>query len=93
VLSRFEYSEHFSLLSLVQVQSQKTSNTKLVANFLNFLFITHTLKSDKQRRSYDHWNLGMLLKIHFWTDQATWTNLDFELTSNGKLTEPRIQRL
>jgi hypothetical protein len=36
VLSRFEYSEHFRLLSLVKVQSQKTSNTKLVVNFTTF---------------------------------------------------------
>jgi hypothetical protein len=38
-------------------------------------------------------SLGVLLKIHFCTDQATWTNLDFEITSNGKLIEPGIQRL
>jgi hypothetical protein len=55
-LIRFEQSENFKLLSVVQVQSQKTSNTKLVVNFLNFPVITHTLKYDKQRRSYDHWN-------------------------------------
>jgi hypothetical protein len=55
-LIRFEQSENFKLLSLVQVQSQKTSNTKLVVHFLNFPVITHTLKSDKQRRSYDCWN-------------------------------------
>jgi hypothetical protein len=53
---RFEQSENFKLLSLVQVQSQKTSDTKLIVNFLNFSVITHTLKSDKQTRSYDHWN-------------------------------------
>jgi hypothetical protein len=32
-------------------------------------------------------------KIQFWTDRDTWANLGFELTSNGKLTEPIIQRL
>jgi hypothetical protein len=46
-LIRFEQSKNFKLWSLVQVQSQKTSNTKLVVNFLNFSVITHTLKSDK----------------------------------------------
>jgi hypothetical protein len=35
---------------------------------------------------------GVLLKIHFWTDQSTWTNLDFELTSKGNLEELRIQK-
>jgi hypothetical protein len=90
-LIRFEQCKNFKLLGLVQVQSQKTSNTKLVVNFLNFLFITHMLKSNKQRRCYGHCKLGVLLKIHFWIDQATWTNLDFELTSNGKLTEYGIQ--
>jgi hypothetical protein len=30
----------------------------------------------------------VLLKIHFWTDQTTWTNLDFKPTSNGELEEP-----
>jgi hypothetical protein len=29
---------------------------KLVVNFLNFSVITHVLKYDKQRRSYDRWN-------------------------------------
>jgi hypothetical protein len=57
----FEQFENFKLLSLVQVQSQKTSNTKLVDNFLKFPFITHTLKSDKQRRSYERWNI-----MHKW---------------------------
>jgi hypothetical protein len=46
-LIRFEKSENFKLLSLVQVQSQKISNTKLVVNFLNFPVITHTLTFDK----------------------------------------------
>jgi hypothetical protein len=45
VLSRFEYPENFRLLSLVQVQSQKTSNTKLIVNYLNFPVISHTSKS------------------------------------------------
>jgi hypothetical protein len=31
----------------MHVQSQKTFNTKLVVNFLNFPVITHMLKSDK----------------------------------------------
>jgi hypothetical protein len=70
-LVRFEQSENFKLLSLLQVQSQKPSNIKLVDNFLNFPFITHTLKSIKHRTSYDHCKLGVLLKIHFWIDQAT----------------------
>jgi hypothetical protein len=51
MLSRFEQSENFTLLSSVQAQSQKTSNTKLVDNFIIFLVVTHMLKSDKQRRS------------------------------------------
>jgi hypothetical protein len=46
-LIRFEQSEIFKLLSLDQVQSQKTSNIKLVANFINFPVIAYTLKSDK----------------------------------------------
>jgi hypothetical protein len=60
-LIRFERSENFKLLSLVQVQSQKTCNTKLVANFLHYPFVTRMLKSDKQGRSYDHWNT-----VHKW---------------------------
>jgi hypothetical protein len=32
-------------------------------------------------------------EIQFWTDQDTWANLEFELNSNGKLTESGIQRL
>jgi hypothetical protein len=27
-------------------------------------------------------------EIQFWTDRDTWENLRFEITSNGKLTEP-----
>jgi hypothetical protein len=46
-LIRFEQSKNFKLLSLVQVQYQKTSNINLVANLLNFPVITHMLKSDK----------------------------------------------
>jgi hypothetical protein len=30
-------------------------------------------------------------EIQFWTDRDTWENLGVELTSNRKLTEPRIQ--
>jgi hypothetical protein len=56
-LIRFERSENCKLLSPVQVPSQKTSKIKLAINFLNFPFITHTLKYNKQRRSYDHWNI------------------------------------
>jgi hypothetical protein len=41
--------------------SQKTCNTKIVANFLHFPFITHMLKSDKQRKSYHGWNT-----VHKW---------------------------
>jgi hypothetical protein len=41
-LCRFEQTENFKLLSLVQVQSQKTSNTKLIVNFLNFSAIAHS---------------------------------------------------
>jgi hypothetical protein len=33
-------------------------------------------------------NWEVLLKIHFQTDQATWTKLDFKPTSSGKLEEP-----
>jgi hypothetical protein len=61
VLSRLEQSENFILLSPDQAQSQKTFTTKLVANFRHFPFITHTLKSDKQKRSNDHWNT-----VHKW---------------------------
>jgi hypothetical protein len=73
------------------MQSQETSNTNLIVNFLNFPFITHTLKSDKKKISYDHCKLGVLLKIHFWIDQVTRANLDFNPTSIGELEEPRIQ--
>jgi hypothetical protein len=34
-------------LTTKALSSQKTCNTKLVVNFLNFSFITHTLKSNK----------------------------------------------
>jgi hypothetical protein len=74
MLIRFEQSDIFKLLSLVQVQSQKTSNTKLVVNFLNFLFITHRLKSDRQRRCYDHWNImhkWKNLEYRFWFGLTT----------------------
>jgi hypothetical protein len=30
-------------------------------------------------------------EIHFWTEQDTWANLEFEPNSNGKLEEPWIQ--
>jgi hypothetical protein len=72
-LIRFEQSENFKILSLVQVQSQKTLNTKLLVNVLKFPFITHTLKSDKQRRSYDHCNLGDDAENPF-LDRASYLN-------------------
>jgi hypothetical protein len=50
-----------ALLSTEALSSPKTSNTKLVVNFLPFPVITHMLKSDKQRNSYDGWNL-----VHKW---------------------------
>jgi hypothetical protein len=71
VLSRLEQSENFTILSPVQAQSQKTFNTKLVANFCHFPVITHTLKSDKQRRSYDRWNT-----VHKWKILDTASDLD-----------------
>jgi hypothetical protein len=40
-------------------------------NYLQIIH-SHMLKSNKSRRSYDHCKLGVLLKIHFWTDQAIW---------------------
>jgi hypothetical protein len=43
-----------AFLTTEALSSQKTYNTKLVVNFLNFLVIAHMLKSDKQWRSYDH---------------------------------------
>jgi hypothetical protein len=54
------------VLTTEALSSQKTCNTKLIVNILNFPFITHILKSDKQRRSYDHWNT-----VH------KWKNLDY----------------
>jgi hypothetical protein len=38
--------------------------------------------------SYDLCKLRGAVKIHFWIEQDTWTNLEFEHTSNGKLEEP-----
>jgi hypothetical protein len=67
-LIRFERSENFKLLSLVQVKSQKTCNTKLVVNFLHFPVIIRMLKSDKQGRSYNRWNT-----VH------KWKNLEYRL--------------
>jgi hypothetical protein len=68
-LIRFEQSENFKLLSPLQVQSQKTSNTNLVVNFLNFPVITHMVKSDKHLIRYDHWNTvhkRKNLEYRFW---------------------------
>jgi hypothetical protein len=33
------------------------------------------------------WSLqvGGVAEIYFWTEQDTWTNLEFEPTSNGKM--------
>jgi hypothetical protein len=87
VLSRLEQSENFTLLSLVQAQSQKTSNTKLVDNFLNFPFITHTLEYNRQKRSYDRWKSGGAAGNQFWIDQTVWTILDFNATFKGNLEE------
>jgi hypothetical protein len=88
-LIRFEQSENFKLLGLVQVQSQKTSNTKLVVNFLNFPIITHMLKYDKQRRSYDHCKLkGCCWKFWFESKEVTyrlWTLGLNEARSKGTL--------
>jgi hypothetical protein len=47
------------------VQYQKTSNTKLVVNLLNFLVMIHTLKSNKEERSYDHCKLGVAADNQF----------------------------
>jgi hypothetical protein len=47
------------------LSSQKTHNTKVVANFLHFRFTIHTLKSDKQGRIYDRWNT-----VHKWKNHG-----------------------
>jgi hypothetical protein len=62
-LIRFEQSENFKLLGLVQVQSQKSSNTKLVVNFLHFPVITHMLESDNREEVTIVGSQVVLLKI------------------------------
>jgi hypothetical protein len=55
-------------------QSQKTSNTKIKDNFLQFPIITHTLKSGKQGRSYDRSNTAHKwknLEYNFWFGLTT----------------------
>jgi hypothetical protein len=70
-------------------------NIKVMENFETFPENICTPSYDQWFSSYDHCKLGegVLLKIRFWTDQATWRNLDFKPTSNEKLTELGIQRL
>jgi hypothetical protein len=50
-----------AFLTTEALSSQKTSNAKLVVNFLHFPVVTHMLKSDKQGQSYDCWNT-----VHKW---------------------------
>jgi hypothetical protein len=51
-MSRIEQSDKSELLTPKLIQSQKYSNTKLVANFLRFPTVTHMPKSVEQNRSY-----------------------------------------
>jgi hypothetical protein len=82
-----------TLLTEIGVGSGEMHNIKLIDNFETFLESINTPSHDQRFRSYDHCKLGVLLKIQFWTNYATWTNLDFNPTSDGKLTEPGIQGL
>jgi hypothetical protein len=74
------------------MKSQQTFNTNIVANFLNFPMVIHMLQLDYYSgvMIFGSWGAA---QIQFWTDRDTWANLGFELTSNGKLTEPGMQRL
>jgi hypothetical protein len=51
VLSRFEQSEKFVLLTPNRMKSQETFNI-IVNNFFRFPSITHMPKSDNQSRGY-----------------------------------------
>jgi hypothetical protein len=77
---------HKTLLTEIGVESGEMHNIKVIENFDTFPESINTPSHDQQFRNYDHCKLGVLLQIHFWIDQATWTNLDFKPTSNGKLT-------
>jgi hypothetical protein len=51
------------------------------------------LKSDKQRRSYDHCKFGSAAENPFLYRSSYLDKFRLEITSNGKLIEPGIQRL
>jgi hypothetical protein len=56
------------------MESRKTFNTNIVDDFLSVPTDIYTPSSDQWFKSDDHYNSGgVLLKIHFWTDQTTWT--------------------
>jgi hypothetical protein len=52
VLSRFEQSEKFGLLTPNRMQPQETFNINIVNNFFRFPSVTHMPKFDNQSRSY-----------------------------------------
>jgi hypothetical protein len=88
-----EQSGKTAFLTTKALFSQKTHNIKLLVHFSRFPVITHRSKSDKQTRSYDHCKLGGAAKNSFLDRSSYLDNSDFQLTSNGKLTELVTQRL
>jgi hypothetical protein len=83
-LIRFEQSENSKLLSLVQIQSQKTSNTTLVVYFLNFPVITHTLKSKKTDKKL--WSLEHNAQV-----EEQW--IQILISTDDDITKPSWQNL
>jgi hypothetical protein len=76
VLTDWNHPGKLHFLTNKALSSQKTCNTKFVVNFLHFLFITHTLNPDKQRKSYDHCNAvhkWKSLEYRFWLGLMTIT--------------------
>jgi hypothetical protein len=78
---------HKTLLTEFGANSRKMHNMKVIDNVKTFPERINTPSYDQQFSSYDHYKLRGAARTQFWTDQATWTSLDFKAIYNGNLEE------
>jgi hypothetical protein len=67
-LDRLDISKQLAFRPKFAMTTLESSNTKIVANLLSFLLVTHMTLSDTRVTGYEFSNWTVVLK-QFWTDR------------------------
>jgi hypothetical protein len=65
VLDRSNCLDKFGLYTHFQKNSERTTNAKILGNFVTFLTVGRTLNSDLKRRNYDRLKLNDIKRCDF----------------------------